>query len=65
MPTYPATGQNRNIGSACWLSDSSLISAGRSLFAARNSPKVLFGMALRQTTGFLESLLRLIGLGWA
>ncbi len=25
--------------------------------------KVLFGMALRQTTGFVESLLRLIGLG--
>jgi len=24
--------------------------------------KVLFGMALRQTTGFVESLLRLIGL---
>lgn len=27
--------------------------------------KVLFGMALRQTTGFVESLLRLMGLGWA
>ena len=27
--------------------------------------KVLFGMALRQTTGFVESLLRLIGLDWA
>jgi hypothetical protein len=27
--------------------------------------KVLFGMALRQTTGFLESLLRLMGLDWA
>ncbi len=27
--------------------------------------KVLFGMALRQTTGFVESLLRLGGLGWA
>ncbi len=27
--------------------------------------KVLFGMALRQTTGFIESLLRLIGLNWA
>lgn len=26
--------------------------------------KVLFGMAWRQTTGFVESLLRLIGLGW-
>ena len=26
--------------------------------------KVLFGMALRQTTGFTESLLRLIGLDW-
>ena len=26
--------------------------------------KVLFGMALRQTTGFGESLLRLIGLDW-
>lgn len=26
--------------------------------------KVLFGLALRQTTGFLESLLRLIGLNW-
>lgn len=29
------------------------------------SMKVLFGMALRQTTGFVESLLRLVGLGWA
>jgi len=27
--------------------------------------KVLFGMALRQTAGFVESLLRLIGLNWA
>jgi hypothetical protein len=27
--------------------------------------KVLFGMALRQATGFVESLLRLIDLGWA
>lgn len=27
--------------------------------------KVLFGVALRQATGFVESLLRLIGLGWA
>jgi hypothetical protein len=27
--------------------------------------KVLFGMALRQTTGFVESLLGLIGLDWA
>jgi hypothetical protein len=27
--------------------------------------KVLFGMALRQTTGFVESLLHLIDLGWA
>jgi hypothetical protein len=27
--------------------------------------KVLFGMALRQTTGFIESLPRLIGLDWA
>ncbi len=27
--------------------------------------KVLFGMALRHTTGFVESLLRLIGLDWA
>lgn len=26
--------------------------------------KVLFGMALRETTGFVESLLRLIGLDW-
>ena len=26
--------------------------------------KVLFGMALRQTTGFVESLLRLINLDW-
>ena len=26
--------------------------------------KVLFGMALRQTTGFVESLLRLISLDW-
>lgn len=29
------------------------------------SMKVLFGMALRQTTGFVESLLTLIGLDWA
>ena len=27
--------------------------------------KVLFCMALRQTTGFVESLLRLIGMDWA
>ena len=26
--------------------------------------KVLFGVALRQTTGFVESLLRLTGLDW-
>ena len=26
--------------------------------------KVLFGMSLRQTTGFVESLLRLVGLDW-
>ena len=26
--------------------------------------KVLFGLALRQTTGFVESLLRLVGLDW-
>jgi transposase, IS4 family len=30
----------------------------------RLSMKVLFGMALRQTTGFVESLLRLVGLDW-
>lgn len=29
------------------------------------SMKVLLGMALRQTTGFVESLLRLVGLDWA
>ena len=29
------------------------------------SMKVLFGMALRQTTGFVESLLKSIGLDWA
>ena len=29
------------------------------------SVKVLFGMALRQTTGFVESLLRLVGLDWS
>lgn len=28
------------------------------------SMKVLFGMALRQTTGFVESLLRLVGIDW-
>ena len=28
------------------------------------SMKMLFGMALRQTTGFVESLLRLVGLNW-
>lgn len=27
--------------------------------------KVLFGMALPQTTGFVESLLRLVWLGWS
>lgn len=27
--------------------------------------KVLFNMALRQTTGFVESLLSLVGLDWA
>ena len=27
--------------------------------------KVLFGMPLRQKTGFVESLLRLVGLDWA
>ncbi|MBV2358596.1 IS5 family transposase [Thalassococcus sp. CAU 1522] len=27
--------------------------------------KVLFGMALRQTTGFVENLLRPVGLGWS
>jgi hypothetical protein len=27
--------------------------------------KVLFGMPLRQTTGFVQSLLRTVGLGWA
>ena len=26
--------------------------------------KVLFGLPLRQTTGFIESLLKLVGLGW-
>ena len=31
----------------------------------RLTMKVLFGMALRQTAGFVESLLRLIGLDWA
>ena len=29
------------------------------------SLKVLFGMPLRQTTGFVQSLLRLVGLDWA
>lgn len=29
------------------------------------SMKELFGMALRQTTGFVESLLRLVGLDWS
>lgn len=27
--------------------------------------KALFGMALRQTTGFVKSLLRLVGLDWS
>ena len=27
--------------------------------------KVLFGLPLRQTTGFVQSLLRLVGLDWA
>lgn len=30
----------------------------------RNTIKALFGMALRQTAGFVESLLRLAGLDW-
>ncbi len=30
----------------------------------RLTMKMLFGMALRQTTGFVESLLRLVGLDW-
>ncbi len=29
------------------------------------SLKVLFGMPLRQTTGFVQSLLRMVGLDWA
>jgi len=29
------------------------------------SMRVLFGMALRQTTGVVESLLRLVGLDWS
>lgn len=29
------------------------------------TPKVLFGLPLRQTTGVVESLLRLVGLDWA
>jgi hypothetical protein len=32
---------------------------------SRLTMKVLFGMALRRTTGFVESLLRLIGLDWS
>lgn len=31
----------------------------------RLTMKVLFGMSLRQTTGFVQSLLRLISLDWA
>ena len=31
---------------------------------SREGLKVLSGMALRQTTGFVESLLHLIGLNW-
>ena len=27
--------------------------------------KVLFGLPLRQATGFMESLLKLVGLGWS
>ena len=32
---------------------------------SREGLKVLFGMPLRQTTGFVQSLLRLVGLNWA
>ena len=32
---------------------------------SREGLKVLFGMPLRQTTGFVQSLLRLVGLDWA
>lgn len=32
---------------------------------SRKGLKVLFGMPLRQTTGFVQSLLRLVGLDWA
>jgi hypothetical protein len=32
---------------------------------SREGLKVLFGMPLRQTTGFVQSLLRLVGLDWS
>ena len=32
---------------------------------SRKGLKVLFGMPLRQATGFVQSLLRLVGLDWA
>ena len=32
---------------------------------SREGVKVLFGLALRQTTGFVASLLKLAGLDWA
>ena len=32
---------------------------------SRKGLKVLFGMPLRQTTGFVQSLLRLVGLDWS
>jgi len=32
---------------------------------SREGLKVLFGLPLRQTTGFVESLLRLVGLDWS
>ena len=40
------------------------VNSGAALQASL-SLKVLFGLPLRQTTGFVESLLELVGLSWA
>lgn len=50
----PTTGR---LGRQCQFSDAAI--------QACLTLKVLFGMPLRQTTGFVESLVRLVGLDWA
>ena len=52
--TPPPTGKR---GRRCQFSDAAIQTC--------LTLKVLFGMPLRQTTGFVQSLLRLVGLDWA